>query len=84
MGDLPYSKYYDTQSQIQRSQQVVERELRHEDQLRAGAYITRHGERSGWPSEDVEEVLGALGLLEGQVNVPAFGHEDPRRRRKIF
>ena len=72
----------DTQAQLLRSQQEEIRRVRGISQQCALETVDHYRQRDGWGQEEYEEILGALGLLPDQQNVPALGHEDPKRSRR--
>jgi len=71
-----------TRSPFQHREWEQEHQRRERQQAQVRLVVDSHFERYGWEPADREEILGALGVLIGQYDPPALGHDDKRRSRR--
>ena len=59
---MPLPPIRDTLVALQQAQHAREMALKDTERIRAARVLMRHAEAHSWPLDDLEEVMGALGL----------------------
>jgi len=71
-----------THSILLREEWDKAQQIKEYNQQQARLVVDHHRQISAWESGQYEEILSALGIMIGQEDSPARGHDDKRRSRR--